>query len=146
MIEPLIQRTPHQCAIATISTATGKDYDHVLRAALDTGEYVEGKGCRSEGRILKALGYSDDFEQGQPVGDFVCRRRPYEISAEFFRGIAWGRRAIFTVPSLNKKDGWHSVYWTGRQVLDPNPPDRARYLRFQDLLPSEMILFREDLR
>lgn len=145
MADVLIQRTPYQCAIATIAMATGRDYDEVLRVGIETKAFVEGKGCCHEARILEALGFSNRFERGHAVGDFVCRRRGFETSAEFFRQFAWGRRAVMTVPSLNIPDGHHSIYWDGWEVFDPNPPSKQRYTDFGQLLPSEMILFRETM-
>lgn len=137
------QRTPNDCVIATIAMATGRPYDEVLRVGIECGAYVEGKGTRGDSKILEALGLSHEFENGRPVGDIVCKHRPHCLSAEFFRDLAWGRRAIFTVPSLNIEDGHHSVYWDGREVFDPNPPGKKRYVAFDDLLPSEVILFKE---
>jgi hypothetical protein len=139
----IYQRTPHQCAIATITMATGREYDEVLEAALASGTYEEGQGCRSYATVLKALGYSDKFENGEPVGDFASRHRGFEISPEFYRSMAWGRRAIMSVPSLNIPNDSHSVYWDGREVFDPNPPEKKRYTGFAELLPTNMVLFRE---
>jgi hypothetical protein len=143
MPELLVQRTPHQCAIATLAMATGRDYAEVLAAGLKCGGFVEGEGTRHEQRILVELGFDYSFEDGFPIGDFVCWHRGFEISAEGFRQRAWGRRAIMSVPSLNQEGGSHSIYWTGRDVLDPNPPERKRYSKWAELLPTELILFRE---
>ena len=131
--------------IACIAMATGKPYGHVLKVGTDTGAYVEGYGCKNEQKILQALGLRYEFHNGRPRADcdFICQRRSYERSAESFRDQAWGRRAIFTVPSLNNPDGHHAVYWDGRRVLDPNRPDRKRYSDWGELLPSEAVLFNE---
>jgi hypothetical protein len=143
MTDLIRQRTPHQCAIATVAMATGWDYDEVLDAGLSSGGFTEDEGCRHYSKMLEALGYSYRFVNGEPVGDFVVLSRAYAISAEFFRSQAWGRRAILSVPSLAKPGGWHSVYWDGRQVFDPNLPGHKLYAGFDELLPSEMVLFRE---
>ncbi len=143
MVETVIQRSPSQCTIATIVMATGCEYEHVLQVALDTEAFQEGVGCRDEARILNALGFSDEWKDGQNIGSFSRRHRDWCLSPEHFRSIAWGRRAIFTVPSLNNPDGHHSVYWDGANVHDPNPPEKKRYESFDQLMPSQVTLFRE---
>lgn len=142
-MELIYQRTPHQCTIATVSMATGRDYDEVLRIGLEDGCYVEGEGCRATSLLLEALGYNNEFQFGECVGDFISLRRDFAHSAESFRLIAWGRRAILSVPSLNKAGGSHSVFWSGRELFDPNPPDRKRYAAWDELLPTNAVLFRE---
>lgn len=139
----IVQRTPTQCVIATIAMATGRPYDEVLAAALASNEFDEALGCKSEAKVLEHLGYSNRFEDGFPVGDFRWMLKAYQISAEFFRDQAWGRRAIMAVPSLNITGGSHSVYWDGYSVFDPNPTVRRRYTAWKELLPTEMIVFRE---
>jgi hypothetical protein len=139
MTRALTQRTGNQCAIATIAMATGREYDEVLATGLETKAFKEGVGCNSEKKILRALGLSDDRESG----DFVEMHRPSMLTPEYFRSIAWGRRAILTVPSLNIPGGWHSIYYDGREMFDPNPPEKARYTKFDEVLPDEVILFRE---
>lgn len=143
MTQLIYQRTASQCAIATIAMATGRDYDEVLAAGMKSGAFSEDQGCRSLAEVLQELGYDYSFSNGHPVGDFVSRYRAFETSPEFFRAFSWGRRAIMTVPSLNITDGDHSVYWDGREVFDPNPSERLRYVSLDQLLPSELILFRE---
>lgn len=127
--------------------ATGQPFSRVLKVGLESGAYVEGKGCKNEQTILCDLGLRYEFENGRPKidCDFICSYRPYDRSAESFRDQAWGRRAIFTVPSLTTTDGHHAVYWDGRRVLDPNPEGKKRYSAFAELLPSEIVLFNEVL-
>jgi len=139
------QRTPHQCMIACIVMATHKPYRQVLTVGIETGGYVEGRGCLSEQKILTALGLRFEFERGRPSfsSDYICLRRSYHLSADAFRDQAWGRRAIFTVPSLNNPGGHHAVYWDGQKLLDPNSSDRKRYADWSELQPSELVLFRE---
>jgi hypothetical protein len=63
------------------------------------------------------------------------------LAPEFFRHFSWGRRAILAVPSLNLEDSFHSVYWTGRKLLDPST--RKTYERWSELRPDEIILVAE---
>ena len=78
------QRTPHQCAIATIAMATGIDYDLVLKTGIESGTFVEGEGCRHEGELLEALGLSKRYENGFAVGDFVYRHREWAYRQNIF--------------------------------------------------------------
>lgn len=137
----VVQRTGHDCAICTIAMALGMTYDQVMAAGLESKAFDPESGTRGASRILEALGLSNRFDRGNPVGDFVSRRRSFEISPAYFRGQIWGRRAVICVPSLNIPGGWHSIYWDGAQVWDPSP--RKRYETFDDLHPEEIILFRE---
>ncbi|HLH94976.1 MAG TPA: hypothetical protein VKW08_07650 [Xanthobacteraceae bacterium] len=133
------QRTLHDCAICCMAMVSGKAYELVLEIVGDAFE--PDKGMRQDQEALKRLGYRHDFEKGHPVGDISCTHRGFWISAEFYRSMAWGRRALMTVPSLNFPDGHHMIYWDGRRVLDPST--LKTYSRWDELLPSEMVLFQE---
>ena len=135
------QRTHHDCTICCIAMATGRSYEDVMASALAAEAFDPAKGCSSEYKILKALGLSSRHVDGEAAGDFVCLHRGFEISPEYFRAMAWGRRALLAVPSLNKEGGWHTVYWDGAKLWDPST--RQRYERFGDLRPEEIVLFRE---
>ncbi len=141
MIALIRQRTRHDCAICTIAMALDRAYDEVHAAGVESKGFDPEVGTRSEQGILKHLGLSSTYENGRAVGDFIDTRKGYETSTEAFRDRAWGRRAILTVPSLNIVGGWHSVYWTGSQLLDPCL--LKTYESFDQLHPTEMILFRE---
>lgn len=141
MTELIRQRTGHDCAICTIAMALCRSYDEVHAAGLESKGFDPEVGTRSEQAILKVLGLSTAYENGRPVGDFVDSRKGYETSTESFRDRAWGRRAILTVPSLNIPGGWHSVYWDGSMLFDPCL--LKTYETFDQLHPTEMILFRE---
>jgi hypothetical protein len=133
------QRTHHDCAICCMAMVTGRSYEDVLATVGDT--FDPERGMRRDQEAMKRLGFSYTFDNGEPVGDITFFRRGYEISPEYFLRHAWGRRALLTVPSLNKEGGWHMVYWDGLTLFDPS--SRTRYERFVDLKPTEMILFLE---
>jgi hypothetical protein len=135
------QRTEVDCAICCIAMATGRPYEQVHAAGVETGAFDPDRGCRSEGPILRALGLTGQTEVGDPSGDFMTRRCPYAVPAEFFRELAWGRRALITTRSLNDEAALHVVFWDGSQLFDPSP--KQRYERFADLKVQELTVFRE---
>ena len=120
--------------------ALEKPYEEVLAAA--EGIYDPERGTGRDHEILRNLGLSYEYKNGKPVGDFSSKRRVYGITAEFYRDFIWGRKALVTVPSLNKEDGHHMVYYDGHAVYDPNPMDKKRYTEFEELRPSEVTIFR----
>ena len=133
------QRTPHDCVICSLAMLTGRSYEDVVAAIGDV--FDPERGVRYEQKALERLGFSCRFENGEPAGDFVSLHRAYAFSPQFFRSLAWGRRALVSVPSLNYPDGSHMIYWDGIAVLDPS--DKKTYQRFDELLPEELVLFRE---
>lgn len=127
------QKTPNDCAIACFKMITGRRYNDVLKTVGD--EYEPGKGLRSVQISLERLGFGDD--------DFFRHIRPFLLSPEYFRRLAWGRKALLTVPSLNIKDGWHMVYYDGKKLHDPST--KKTYKRFEDLKPEQIVVFQEGL-
>lgn len=134
------QRGGSDCVIAAIAMALGRPYEDVLEAAAD--EFDPAKGCRNEQKVLERLGLRYTFENGEPVGDIVCRRKDWCLSPDFYRAMIWGRPALVTVPSLNIPGGHHMVFYDGHQVPDPNPPTKKRYTEFSQLEPTNVVLFR----
>ncbi len=133
------QRTPHDCAVACMAMLTGRTYDSVMAAIGDA--FDPEKGMAREETALKRLGFDNSYASGEPAGNFVCLRRDWCISTKFFRRLAWARRALMSVPSLNFEGGWHMVYFDGREVYDPS--NMKTYSRFEQLEPDEMVLFSE---
>lgn len=137
------QRTPNCCAVCTIAMATDHTYEEVMAVAGDS--YVQGKGTHNEEGILNRLGLTNQFDRSyQPTGDFHTRYKDASLSSEWFRTVAWGRRAIMAVPSLNIEGGFHSIYWDGWEIFDPST--LKTYTEFNQLLPKELILFQERQR
>jgi len=132
------QRTRMDCAICCMAMLTGRDYDDVMAAVGDAFDQV--KGMRYDQKALKRLGFRFSYENGQPAGDAVVRLRGI-MAPEFFLCLAWGRRALISVPSLNTPDSFHMVFYDGRRVFDPAP--KKTYRAFADLRPNEMVLFRK---
>lgn len=119
---------------------TGKTYEHVIEVIGDTfNPAPPDAGVQNEALALRRLGYEDKNENGEAVGDFVCLYRQNAISPEYFRSMAWGRRALMSVPSLNHEGGWHMVYWDGRVLFDPS--SQKTYERWAQLRPDYLTLF-----
>ena len=102
--------------------------------------------------IFDKFGFSKEYYAGDPIGDFVNLNVGI-LAPSFFRMLAWGRKAIMSVPSINYDrdpeystqrpglhSGKHAIYFDGWRVWDPSP--RKKYTKFSDLLPDEMVLFR----
>lgn len=136
------QRSPHDCAVCCMAMLTGRTYEDVRAVIAELlDETGERRGMRNEQEALRRLGFEHSFHHGQPIGDISCTRRGFEISPEYYRGAAWGRRALMSVPSLNFSGSWHMIFWDGSRIWDPSP--LTAYTTFEQLRPDEMVLFRE---
>ncbi len=125
------QRMPTDCAICTIAMATGRPYEDVMTAALQSEAWHPDKGMRAEYRVLEQLGF-------QQMKNFRLMHRGV-LAPEFFLHFTWERPSILAVPSLNVEGLFHSVYWTGSALFDPCT--LKTYSNWQDLRPDEIILF-----
>jgi hypothetical protein len=133
------QRTAHDCAVCCLAMALGRVYETTLIEVGDT--FDPERGMRYVTKALERLGLSYTFDNGEPTGDFVNMYRGHIMSPQFFRSLAWGRRALMSVPSLNFPGESHMVYWNGDRLLDPSA--LKVYERWDQLLPEELTLFRE---
>jgi hypothetical protein len=141
------QREPNDCVICSIAMATGHSYENVLSAAGDL--YDPDAGVKSVERVLEQLGFTFRLENGAngwgagaegELADLLVMSRGI-ITADYFRNFAWGRRALATVQSKRIANGFHMVWWDGREAWDPAPEHRIE--RFEQLFPTELILWRE---
>lgn len=126
------QRFEDDCTLCCIAMATGFSYERVLATAVMTPRgYLPGKGTYSVPNICFELG----VECRSYWPESLTLRK--ELTA-----WGWGRRAIFSVPSLNGWAGHHDVYWDGAHLFDPTPkqayPDDLRPLE-----PRGIVLFNE---
>jgi hypothetical protein len=137
-VDTIRQRSPHDCGICAIAMATGRSYEDVLAVAGDN--YRPDSGIHNEWELLERLGLVQGGHDGTPEGDFV-HVDSGAIRPAWFRILAWGRRAIMAVPSLNTEGSFHLIYFDGGRVFDPHP--NKRYIHFAQLEPVELILFRE---
>jgi hypothetical protein len=141
------QRLATDCMIACIAMALTLPYEEVYEAAIKSEAYDpdSGEGIRSEDKILTELGLFKSPNYKEDASDFREQHKDWAIAPEFFRHKFWGRPAIFSVPSLNKVGGSHAVYYDGYKLYDPNPPTRNRYEKYDDLLPTNALVFRPNI-
>ncbi len=114
---------------------TGRPYEEVLDVIGNA--YSAEDGMVNTPIALERLGYVR--EDANPSRNGF---RVFDVEGGITLGqhILFGRRAILSVPSMKTKGGWHLVYWTGQQLLDPgNNPERNVY----ELIPRTLLLFRE---
>lgn len=137
------QRAKSDCGICCIAMALGRGYEEVLAAAKD--DYDPSRGLVHEQGVLRQLGLDGAWVHGEPSpeADYKTTNRGI-LSHSFFRSLAWGRRALMTVPSLNIENSWHMIYWDGQRVWDPHP--NKQYAAWIDLKPDSMTLFSEAKR
>lgn len=145
MTELIKQRTPHDCAVACMAMLQGWTWECTNEVVGHLVEYEKHpRGMRHEQEAIRLLGYESKYDNGHAVGDVIFTHRPYGIAPEYYRDMAWGRRALLTVPSLNIPNGHHMVYYDGHQLYDPST--KLTYSSFTQLMPSEIIVFREGAR
>ena len=138
-MEILKQRAEDDCAICCIAMALNRPYEDVMIAALESGAYKPGEGTYRPDEILRSLGEWSAIDE--PFGTFIYRFKDRCLSTEFFRTLAWGRRALMSVSSLNFPDKYHMIYWDGSTIYDPS--NLKIYASFEELHPRSLILFRE---
>jgi hypothetical protein len=133
MRELIKQRLRTDCAICTIAMALGKPYDEVMSVAIAAEAFKAEEGTRSEYAIIEKFGL-------RQMVDFRVLHRG-QLAPEYFLHFSWGRRAILAVPSLNIEGGFHSVFWSGTELLDPCTA--RTYGKWDELRPDEIILIAE---
>jgi hypothetical protein len=131
------QRLATDCGICSLAMLAGITYEEAIAIAGNDFDPLQGMSFFSGS--LKRLGLSSQYEKGVAVGDFVNLHRGI-LSPSFFRQLAWGRKALVSLPSLNYPEKHHMIYYDGRDVFDPSP--LKTYDKFSDLLPDELIVVR----
>lgn len=132
MTEFVRQRFDDDCTLCCIAMATGLSWETVFLAALYARlGYKPGRGTYSALAVCTELGVE--------ARSYV---EPFRLPPDGIAEWGWGRRAIFSVPSLNDFDGWHDVYWDGRHLFDPSQkltyPDALK-----GLAPEGIVVFQE---
>jgi hypothetical protein len=147
----IYQRTTHDCGVAAIAMFCDMTYDEALELCLRPDSdnedaqpiYREGWGMNRECIAFRYLGLWDYGNQhNNKIRSF---NKPPAIDATYFRNIAWGRRALIMVPSLNIEGGFHFICYDGEKVLDPNDPASGKkiYTKFEELAPVEIWVWNE---
>lgn len=140
-LETIKQRDRFDCMVCCVAMAIGRPYEDVLEAGLDTGAYDPEIGTGGIDVLLAHLGFTARTLNKHTEGDYSLRHKPAALDAGYWREFAWGRRAIFCVPSRNHAVGSHAIYWDGERLHDPS--NGKTYTHWVDVLPDEIILFRE---
>lgn len=132
------QRTDNDCMLACIATAVQQDYD-----ALFVPDWLD--------RVIKERGATSAFAQEALEHAGLKHRVDFWqlhldsnlLSVDHFHNLFKGRRAIFSVPSLNHQHGRHAVCWMYDHLHDPNPEHKQRYRWLDQLFPNAVTLFNE---
>lgn len=135
------QRTPHDCGVCCLAMALDLPYEVVHVAATESKAFGVDKGMWGTNGILERLCLSPGSKTVTNDGEWVEWARGYEITPQFFRQIAWGRKSLLSVPSQNIENGWHYVYYDGHKVWDPS--NKKTYTEFEELNPDSILVFRE---
>lgn len=155
-MEHIFQRTSHDCGVAALAMFCGYTYEDMLELCLQpSGDhdgalpiYREGWGMNKETVILQRLGLWDYPAQSGKDVDFKVMRfgKPMFLEAEYFRNIAWGRKTLMMVPSLNVEGGFHFICTDNNKVLDPNDPAKGKkvYTKFEELKPVDIYIMRDE--
>lgn len=133
------QRMNTDCGPCCFAMLTGREYDDVLAVIGDVWDAAKGLGDDHE--TLRRLGMTQTWANGLPEGDYLIQSLPSFMSPQFLLRLAWGRRALLSVPSLNMSDSLHMVYFDGHELFDPSR--LQRYTHISQLQPVKIILFRE---
>lgn len=125
------QETDYDCAVCCFMMLTGKSREEVISAIGDA--YDPEEGLNKTHMALCRLGFNS--------GEYMVMHRDWCLSYQMFARLAWRRRTLLTVPSLNLAGGWHMVYHDGEQLLDPST--KKQYINLDQLEPEEIVLFSE---
>lgn len=128
------QRQRADCAICCLAMLTGRTWEEVRTAIGDA--WHPRRGLIHSESAMERLGFAWGLGSTRPNGYVVV----VDARALISPPLLWGRRALLSVPSLNRK-GWHMVYWDGAKLLDPSLGRRNE--DFFELTPREVYIFRE---
>lgn len=157
-MELIYQRTSHDCGVAALAMFCGTTYEEMLELCLQpSGDhegalpiYREGWGMNKETVILQRLGLWGYASQSGRDSEWSVMRfgKPECIDASYFRNLAWGRKTLMCVSSLNVEGGFHFICTDNNRVLDPNDPESGKkvYTKFEELKPVEMYVMRDETK
>lgn len=138
------QRRQDDCVIASYAMALDRPYEEVRAMARRKKLYHEWKGTFMGGGLLEAFGLKACDYRGFD-GDFKSlhfENTHYKNS--YFLENLWGRKCLLSMPSLNSIGGYHSVYYDGCDVWDPQWDCKQRVTKFEDLQVRAAVIFRAD--
>ena len=129
----VIQRTPHDCVLAAMAMAVGKDYDEAWTPE-DTAAVVASKGVADWEPWFTKQG----LKEGRDWLVVYCSH----IEQNHLKALLFARPALLSVCSLNNSGGWHAVYWDGFKLWDPS--NRKQYEHLSSLCIERALLLRGD--
>lgn len=116
------QKNNNDCMLAAIATLLQRPYDELFDSSW-TERAVKEKGA-NEQFTTEALAHVG-------LKDRVDYRHIYlhrHGADEELKRLFWGRRAIFSVQTLNHEFGSHAVAWIGNTLLDPSNKVAYKYI------------------
>jgi hypothetical protein len=138
MTQMIEQRRPTDCGVCCLAMALGVPWETIEEAIPeDIVDIVREKGMVDEyiHSILSSLGYINDIDYTKRVWSLNWS------TMGFARNMLWGRRCMIQVRSINYQDGYHLIYWDGKELLDPSVGNK--YTDFNSLEIMSMWLFNE---
>ena len=106
------QRTNHDCVLASMAMAIGKEKWEDAWTEEDLQKVVESRGIADYDPWLDRHGLKEGRDY---ISIYV-----HEDSMRVVKALLWKRRALLSVESVNHNYGSHAVYWDGERIWDPN--------------------------
>lgn len=91
----IYQKHKYGCGVACLAMFTNLSYN-TIKNKFYANHNLDKYGITNMEHILLQLGFKVKLSKKIPQ-----------------------TRAILTVESINKKNAWHSVYWNGKELFDP---------------------------
>lgn len=149
--EHVRQRLSCDCVVAAVAMFTELTYEEVLVHARKYFHHRYGTISRT-GELLGDLGFSQEnlISDSKPDGREFRSLWLYEyyLSPNILRDYLWGREALMSVPSLNREEGSHMIYYDGHQIHDPQMGRRGKKFYapddFKVLMPTGAYVWRAE--
>jgi hypothetical protein len=100
------QRTSDDCLICVLAMLTGRSYEEIVAAAVDSDAA---------------------FPLGGPMSHSIMRGVAYKYGFVLMSSIfmVWSRPGILGIVSPTTPDTGHAVIWDGEKIIDPGPSARV---------------------
>ncbi len=120
--EFVTQKTSTDCAIAALAMYCKRSYEEIVELLPE-----EARKHFDEGGDTEAI---TDVDVCEALGMEVYYVEPDKFDE--------ARPAVLSVPSLNKPDVSHSVFWTGKALWDPNRGRQGKKVYPMKTLPRKI--------
>jgi hypothetical protein len=105
------QKSNHDCVLASIAMAVGKERWEDAWTEEDLQKVIESNGISDISSWVERFGL-EEYKHYRHI--YVNGDTNRHVKA-----MLWKRRALLSVESLNTDGGSHMVYWDGTRVFDP---------------------------